>query len=64
MFVLRTSNFRGANNNNNNNNNNDNDFITAFPTYRRLFICNNKLTTKKKTVHIYNFYIQLKAPRI
>jgi len=30
-------------NNSNNNNNNNNDFITAFPTYRRLFICNNKL---------------------
>ena len=40
-----------------NNNNNNNDFITAFPTYRRLFICNNKLATlstlKKKNKNIY-----------
>ena len=46
--------------NNNNNNNNNNNCITAFPTYRRLFICNNKLATlstlrKKTRIFTYNY---------
>ena len=56
--VCMHRNSKSQNSFDNDNDNDDNDFITAFPTYRRLFVCNNKLTTlstlkKKKTKNIY-----------
>ena len=57
----RNSKSQNSFDNDNDNDNDDNDFITAFPTYRRLFVCNNKLATlstlkkrkKNKNIYIY-----------